>query len=138
LYRLSPQKIYYEHALKITDVILNAQRKDPSDDEAGSFDKPAYSTASATRIEGLSAVHQLARDFGTKKELEPVSNGIYLGIQFLLKNQITKETVKQKNWPVNAVGGFQENSEIPNIRIDCVQHNVSALLGAYRMLKEKY
>ncbi|KQC08907.1 MAG: hypothetical protein APR62_03795 [Smithella sp. SDB] len=138
LYRLSPQKIYYEHALKITEAILNDQRKDPSDDDAGSFDKPAYSTASATRIEGLSASYQLVKDFGTKKELEAIFNGIYLGIQFLLKNQITEETVKQKKWPAKAVGGFQENSDIPNIRIDCVQHNVSALLGAYRMLEEKY
>ena len=137
LYRLSPQKIYYEHALKITDVILNAQRKDPSDDEAGSFDKPAYSTSTATRIEGLSAAYQLIRDFGAKKEKEALFDGIRLGIQFLLKNQITKETIKQKNWPAKAVGGFQENTDIPNIRIDCVQHNVSALLGAYRMLKEK-
>lgn len=138
LYRLSPQKIYYEHSLKITEAILNAQRKDPSDDEAGSFDKPAYSTGSATRIEGLSAVYQLVRDFGTKKELEPIFSGICLGIQFLLKNQITKETVKQKKWPAKAVGGFQESLDTPNIRIDCVQHNVSALLGAHRMLKEKH
>ncbi|KUG22225.1 poly (glycerol-phosphate) alpha-glucosyltransferase [hydrocarbon metagenome] len=138
LYRLSPEKLYYEHALKITDVILNAQRKDPSDDEAGSFDKPAYSTGSATRIEGLSAVYKLVRDFGTKRELEPIFNGICLGTQFLLKNQITRELAKKKNWPSKAVGGFQENTDIPNIRIDCVQHNVSALLGAYRMLKEKH
>ena len=137
LYRLSPQKIYYEHALKITEAILNAQRKDPADDEAGSFDRPAYSTASATRMEGLSAVYQLVKDFGTKKELEPVFHGICLGAKFLLKNQITKETIRQKKWPAKAAGGFQENSDIPNIRIDCVQHNVSALLGAYRMLKEK-
>lgn len=137
LYRLSPQKIYYEHALKITKVILSVQRKDPSDDEAGSFDKPAYSTGSATRIEGLSAAYQLVRDFGTKNELQPIFNGIFLGTQFLLRNQITRETAKQKNWPAKAVGGFQETPYIPNIRIDCVQHNVSALSGAYRMLKEK-
>ena len=138
LYRLSPQKIYYEHALKITQAILSSQRKDPLDDEAGSFNKPAYSTSTATRIEGLSATYQLVRDFGTKKEMEPIFDGIRLGIKFLLKNQVTKEMAKQRKWPARAVGGFQESSDIPNIRIDCVQHNVSSLLGAYRILKERY
>jgi hypothetical protein len=138
LYRLSPQKIYYEHALKITEAILSSQRKDPSEDEAGSFEKPAYATSTATRIEGLCAVYKLVRDFGTKKELEPIFDGICLGIQFQLKNQVTKEMAKQKKWPVKYVGGFQENSDIPNIRIDCVQHNVSSLLGTYLILKERY
>ncbi|MFA5196651.1 MAG: hypothetical protein WC401_12700, partial [Bacteroidales bacterium] len=95
LYRLSPQKIYYEHALKITEVILSSQRKDPSEDEEGSFDKTAYSTSTATRIEGLCAVYKLVRDFGTKKELEPIFDGIYLGIQFQLKNQVTKEMASE-------------------------------------------
>jgi hypothetical protein len=83
-------------------------------------------------------VYKLVRDFSTKKELESIFDGTCLGIRFQLKNLVTKEKDKQKKWPAKAVGGFQENSDIPNIRIDCVQHNVSSLLGAYLILKERY
>ena len=138
LYRLRPQKMYYEHALKISSAILSAQRKDPTQDGAGSFDMPARSTPTATRVEGLCAVYQIVRDFGAKRDLDLLFDGICLGIQFQLKNQVTEEMAKKRKWPVRAVGGFQEGMDIPGIRIDCVQHNVSSLLGAYRILKERY
>jgi hypothetical protein len=137
LYRLRPHKIYYEHALKISSAILSAQRKDPAQDGAGSFDTPARSTPTATRVEGLCAVYRLVRDFGTKRELDLLFDGICLGIQFQLKTQVTNEMASDRKWPLRAVGGFQDSPDIPGIRIDYVQHNVSSLLGAYRILKER-
>jgi hypothetical protein len=43
----------------------------------------------------------------------------------------------KRKWPARAVGGFMESPEMPSIRIDYVQHNVSGLSGAYRIIKEK-
>ena len=137
LYRLRPRKMYYEHALKISSAILSAQRKDPAPEGVGSFETPARSTPTATRVEGLCAVYQLVRDFGTKRELDLLFDSIRLGIQFQLKTQVTNEMARNRKWPVRAVGGFQDSPDIPGIRIDYVQHNVASLLGAYRILKER-
>jgi hypothetical protein len=137
LYRVRRHKIYYDHTLKIASAILNAQHKDSAQDGAGSFYTTARSTPTATRMEGLCAVYQLVRDFGTKKELDSLLDGICLGIKFQLKTQVTKEMAKNRKWPVRAVGGFLESLDMPSIRIDYVQHNVSSLLGAYRILKER-
>jgi hypothetical protein len=89
-------------------------------------------------MEGLCAVYQLVRDFGPKRELDFLFDGISLGITFQLKTQVTKEMARNRKWPVRAVGGFLESPDIPAIRIDYVQHNVSSLLGAFRIMKERY
>ena len=136
LYRLRPDKIYYEHAHKITEAILSFQPKVYSDGEESP--SPARSTSTATRMEGLCAAYRLVRDFGTKKELDLIYNGLLKGIQFQLKTQVTKEMANKRKWPQRSVGGFLESTEIPAIRIDCVQHNVSSLLGAYRIMQARY
>jgi uncharacterized protein YyaL (SSP411 family) len=138
LYRVRPNKIYYEHAVKIADAILSAQNKDSTGITAGSFHASAGSTPTATRMEGLCAVYQLVRDFGTKKELDLLFEGICLGIKFQLKTQVTAEMARKRKWSKRSVGGFQESLDMPGIRIDYVQHNVSSLLGAYRIMKERY
>lgn len=138
LYRVRRHKMYYDHALKIAEAILSSQRKDSARDGAGSFDASARSTPMATRMEGLCAVYQLVRDFGPKRELDLLFNGISLGIKFQLKTQVTKEMAGNRKWPVRAVGGFLESPDMPGIRIDYVQHNVSSLLCAYKIMKERY
>jgi hypothetical protein len=138
LYRLRPRKIYYDHALKIAEAILSSQDKALGSEKSGGFSAAARSTSAATRIEGLCAVRQLVRDYGTPKELEMISNGIFQGVRFPLKCQVTRETAAKEKWPSRAVGGFLENPQSPAIRIDCVQHNVSALLGVLRALQEGY
>ncbi len=138
LYRLRPKKLYYEHALKIAESILSAQHKNSAGDRAGSFDALGRSTPTATRMEGLCAVYQLVRDFGPKRKLDLLFDGICLGTQFQLKTQVTKEMARNRKWPVRAVGGFLESPDMPGIRIDYVQHNVSSLLCAYKIMKERY
>jgi len=137
LYRLRPRKIYYDHALKIAEAVLNAQDKALGGEKAGGFSAAVRSTSVATRVEGLCAVRQLVRDFGTPKELEMISSGIFQGAKFLLGRQVTQETAAKEKWPSRAVGGFLENPQSPAIRIDCVQHNVSALLGVLRALQQE-
>ncbi len=39
--------------------------------------------------------------------------------------------------PALAIGGFFESLDEYNIRIDYVQHNISALLGYYEILKNE-
>ena len=126
LYRLSPKKIYYEHSLKIASAILISQHENS-----------ARPIPSATSMEGLCAVYRLVRDFGTKKDSDLLFDGICSGIKIQLKTQVTEEMAGKRKWPARAVGGFMESPEMPSIRIDYVQHNVSGLSGAYRIIKEK-
>ena len=88
-------------------------------------------------MEGLCAVYRLVRDFGTKKDSDLLFDGICSGIKIQLKTQVTEEMAGKRKWPARAVGGFMESPEMPSIRIDYVQHNVSGLSGAYRIIKEK-
>ncbi len=136
LYRQRPRKAYYEHALKIAEAVLSAQNREAHHEAAGSFDASARSMPAAARVEGLCAAYQLARDFGTAQERERIVGAIFRGAGFLLKNQVTEELARKKKWSRRAVGGFLESPRTPAIRIDGVQHNVSALLGAYRVLRE--
>jgi len=59
---------------------------------------------------------------------------IQLGIAFQLQTQFMPESVMYLDHPANALGGFHNNLTDYTVRIDYVQHNISALLGYYRIL----
>jgi len=136
LYLQRPKIIYYDHALKIAEAIVSFQPKVYSDGEDNLV--PARSTSTATRMEGLCAAYRLVRDFGTKKEQDSILKGIHKGILFQLSSQVTQEVAEKRKWSQRSVGGFVEDWSVPAIRIDCVQHNVSSLVGTHNIMKSTH
>ena len=138
LHRLRPRPVYLRRALRLARVILAAQNRRPErPDWMGSFYSPPRVTPTATRAEGLGAAWLLARDFGHEKEAAAILTGIRLAIAMQLGMQFRPESVLYHDDPARAIGGFRRSFESPEIRIDYVQHNISALLAYRRILQRE-
>lgn len=138
LYRQRPDPLYLRHASRITGSILGLQRRrgPPFPDWLGSYYTPPRSTPTATRSEGLGAAYLLARDFGSAREAEDLLQGLRQGVGFELQTQFLPETALYVRDPARVLGGFRRSLTDFEIRIDYVQHNVSALLLLRRILLE--
>ena len=138
LYRYRPDQLHMDHTLKITHSILQAQNFEPTQpDWKGSFYSPPRSTPTATRTEGLCSAYFLTQDFGDSKEAEPIIKAIRHAVAFQLQTQFMPESVMYLNLPQSALWGFHRSLTNYEIRIDYVQHNISSLLGYYRILNNQ-
>ena len=134
LYQLTGDARYATHAARIAEAIVAAQRTDsPHPDWIGSFYNPPRSTPTATRAEGLAAATRLARRTG--KDATPFLEVLQRMAAFQLRCQITSENDLYLARPDLARGGFRRSLTDWEIRIDYVQHNVSALLGLRSLLE---
>jgi hypothetical protein len=127
---------YEKHAFKIGESIYRMMRKDGPDPEwVGSFYKPPRSTPSATRNEGVIALFRLADQLNqpTTKWYETART--IAG--FDLRMQFTDMTGMFFKHPDKAKGAYPRSFVNPEIRIDYVQHNLSALLGLWKIQIEK-
>ena len=135
LYRRRPRELYMTHALRIARAITLAQnRTPPYPDYLGSFYNPPRSTPTATRMEGLLAAYSLARDFGRVKDADRFRRAIRLGIGFQLRTRFGPAKAMYMENPERPMGGFHRSLTNFEIRIDYVQHNLSALLAFHRLL----
>jgi hypothetical protein len=138
LYRQRPNPLYLNQALRIARAIMESQNRNPIyTDWRGSFYVPPRSTSTATRIEGLYSAYLLAQDFCYPEETKTILEGIWLGIRFQLQTQFRPESVLYLNDPQRCLGGFHRSLTNFDIRIDYLQHNISSLLGLYRILTSK-
>jgi len=137
LHRARPRKEFLEHAMLIARAIIKRQITEPKyPDWLGGFRPPPTSNPAATRTEGLCAVYFLARDHD-RPELPALRETIQRAIAFQLQVQNRPETVIHFKDPQRCLGGFAESFTDSTIRIDTVQHNISALLAAAKILQEK-
>ncbi|MCG6534043.1 MAG: AGE family epimerase/isomerase [Syntrophales bacterium LBB04] len=135
LYRFDQNKIYIDHVFKICDAIFANQQLNPKNPEwLGGYYNPPRSTPTATRSEGLIAAYNLAKDYGHKDEAEKILKALELGLGFQLKTQIDETRAAEFKNPKKALGGFTEDLDGTEIRIDYVQHNLSSLIGFYKIL----
>lgn len=135
LYRYQPKYLYLTHALRITRAITLSQNQDTANgDYVGSYYLPPRSTPTATRTEGLLAAYRMARDADRLLDAEQMRETIDRGIGFQLRTQIGPEKAMYFEDPQQALGGFHKSFEDYEIRIDYVQHNLSAILGYYQLL----
>ena len=138
LHRFRPDPMYLEHALRIVEAIQAGQNRNPAfPDWAGSFYDPPRSTPAATRAEGLAAAYQLARDFVSPARAEAILETLESTVAFQLHTQFQPESVMYFDAPQRALGAFHRALNHHEIRIDYVQHNISALLGLRRILLER-
>ena len=137
LYRYRQNPVYLNHALRMARAIAQSQNRQPDcADWRGSFYKPPRSTPTATRMEGLCAAYQLAKDFGNPEDVKLIKEAISLGISFQLQTQFRPESVLYLKNPERCLGGFHRSLTNLEIRIDYIQHNISSLLGWYRITEE--
>ena len=139
LYRYRDDPTYIEHSMDIATSIMNMQRDGvkhiPEYPEwLGSYYTPPTSTSTAIRSEALVAAYYLSKDYGDSSNLSRLLNAIQLGIYFQLKTQFNSNDVKDLQISQIAIGGFHESLDSYIIRIDYVQHNISSILGLYKIL----
>ncbi|MEM7355297.1 MAG: hypothetical protein AAF657_31085 [Acidobacteriota bacterium] len=131
--QLTGEPHYTQHAAKIAQAIVDAQRTggEPAD-WVGSFYTPPRSTPTATRAEGLVAMHHLARRHDL--DTTPFLTALERMATFQRRCQLTPENVLYLPRPDRALGGFRRSLTNWEVRIDYVQHNLSALLGLREIL----
>lgn len=136
LYPLCANTLYITHTQKICKAILGAQyRKHEPTDYLGSFYTPPRSTPVATRAEGLCAAYSLLKQGDDETFVQAVLEGLLLCIRFQLQTQFRPERTLYLNNPQTTLGGFSRSFTDYSIRIDYVQHNLSSIIGLYKILK---
>lgn len=138
LYRVRPDDRYLEHASRIARAITAAQTRDPIvPDYLGTYHDPPRTTPVATRTEGLVAAYRLLRDHGRAEQAEEILETICLNVLFQLRNQFRPSSTIHLPRPRAALGGFRRSLTDFEIRIDYVQHCISALLAVHDVLREE-
>jgi hypothetical protein len=133
LHRATGKRTYADASLRIADAIVRAQRTEPeAGDLLGSFAPSARSTPASVRGEALVAACAVARRLKTSDA--PYFAALERLWGFLRRCQITGEAAASLPRPAAASGGFRSSLEDWKVRIDFVQHAVSALLGYSALL----
>jgi hypothetical protein len=136
LYRVVRDDAYVEHAYKIARAILNKQHRagnSPAPDWVGTFYE-GQTTPGATRLEAYDADIALSRFAGRPDAwlLGPAQEvaASMLGQQFDPDNGYWLRN------PAKAAGGVRESLFVQDVRIDYVQHSMSAWLHLARELRD--
>lgn len=133
--RLAPDPLFVDHTAKLVRAIEAAQhRSDVPAEWVGGFYDPPRGTPTATRVEGLTAAYALFTRRGDTDMALRAQNAIELGTAFVLRMHLTPERAAAYPVARRALGGFTGSFEEAQVRIDYVQHSISALLGAERVL----
>lgn len=127
---------YAAHGARIAEAIVGAQRTSARHpDWIGSFYDPPRTTPTATRAEALVAMEALARRTG--RDRRPVLEALLRMGAYLQRCQITPLSSLYLPRPDRATGGFRRSLFDWEVRIDYVQHSVSALLGLRQILLDE-
>lgn len=135
-----PEKLLKEHAIQICNSFLKDQVVDPSKERLyGSFSIDERVTPNSTRLEGLIAAHS----FLLEDEIfrEKIFSAINKGILFVSEAQIKEGDFEGAIPRVkgNAKGEKRlknlKNPRSTEVRIDYVQHALSAFIGYYKIIK---
>jgi hypothetical protein len=138
LHSIEPQKIYVDHTARIITAIANSQHGiADAPDWLGGWYAPPRSTPASCRNEGLLAAYNLLRHTGKKKEATEAAAVIQGGIGFILQMQLRPEQTLYLPKPDKALGGVRKSYDDHSIRIDYVQHFLSAVLQLEQLLAEK-
>jgi len=136
LYRVARDEAYVEHAYKIARAILSKQHRagnSPAPDWIGTFYE-GQTTPGATRLEAYAADIALSRVAGRSEAwlLDPAREvaASMLGQQFGPDNEYWLPN------PGKAYGGVRESLFVQDVRIDYVQHAMSAWLHLAREIRD--
>jgi len=137
LYRQRKDPVFLEHVLRVSAGIIRAQnRNSVFPDWNGGFSNDPRSTPASTRMEGLGAAFRMASGAGMSNEADKILESLMLGTSFVLNNQIGPSWAMYMKDPKASLGGIRENLTRFDIRIDYVQHALSAFLSTAKILAE--
>jgi len=136
LYRHKKDSLFSNHAFRIAGAIMGAQNRNLAAAEwNGGFGFHPRSTPAATRMEGLGAGYRIALAAGNRKQQEALIESLQLGNAFLIRTVIGPSWAMYMKNPARAVGGVRKSLENFEIRIDYVQHSLSAFLSMLSILE---
>lgn len=131
-----PDPLLLEHGAKIVQAIVSGQNRRPSyADWHGSFYVPPRSTPTATRSEGLGAAHPMLTRGGRTAEATAALEAMGYAVEFQLRTRFDDISSLYLPTRERIRGGFRRSLDNYEIRIDYVQHNISALLALRRLLQ---
>ncbi len=137
--RNNPQPEFVEQATRIVEAIIQSQNLKRSHlDEIGSWYSLPRSTPAATRVEGLMAAYRMFKRLDNKEMMKKIYESSHQSIRFQLATQLRKESVMYLQDPIRSIGGFREGLSEYEIRIDYVQHNISALLAFEKAIEDMH
>jgi hypothetical protein len=137
LYRRTKDDAYLAFADKIAQAIRRKQHHGamPAPDWAGLFYE-GQSTLAATRVEAFDSDIALLR-FGGKADAErPVTDAARDAARAMLGQQYDEDNAYWLKNPAKAAGGVRESLYVSDVRIDYVQHAMSAWLHLARILRD--
>ncbi len=140
LYTDRPDKEYLAHAKRIVESIAASQHPSVRSGEtvdhpewAGGFYEPPRSTPTATRSEGLGAAYTIFTRAGEEAYATVVKDVMRKAIDFELRTQFTATQLALLGADMTAQGAFHSGLDTYDVRIDYIQHNISALLAFDRI-----
>jgi hypothetical protein len=136
------RELLINHAIQISDAMLQHQIEDPERPEyAGGFSEDGRTVPTATHLEGLqAALNVLPLDHENRKH---INTAVARGLSFLLRAQISEGEF---------IGGFpraagkidrgiadtdESNRRASEVRIDYVQHALSAMIQYVNLLNAR-
>lgn len=144
LYRERQNDIYLNHSFFIAEAMMKTQiseqgatRKELIGGYTPKSGNEPSSTPVACRSEGLSATHNLAKDFGHEEMAKKTQFAIQQGIKFQLQMQLRSETVMHYKRKKLCLGAVQGGLKSLNLRNDFTQHNLSSFIAFYKILDQK-
>lgn len=140
LYQLSPDPGYATVAYMQADSML-ANQYQPGIPEwwriGGSRRGNSVNyTSTATKCEAMLAVWNLAAYREDAEAVERYATGALRTAQFQMRVQYTAETASDFPAPERVIGGWAQDEGNTRIRLDFVQHNISALIGVWHLARE--
>jgi len=137
LYLVDRDPLWRDHLFRLARAIMLKQRKQHRfPDYVGSFYTPPQSAVAATRGEGLVAAYRIA--VAEDPELaDEIRQSLLLIADFLRYRHYSWELAAHTRRPQFAIGAFSESALSSNVRMDYIQHCISALMGIARILEGK-
>jgi hypothetical protein len=137
LYRVAPNPAYPEHSFKIARAILKAMKTKetaPAPDYIGTFYDFAETTPASTRLEAFAADMELSRYMD--KPLDWLEGPAKEMARYMRSQQLDGQSAFFVKDVKKVKGGVRESLANSDIRIDYVQHAMSAWLHLARIERD--
>ncbi len=137
LYRETKKDAYAEHAFKIARAILKGEKRGdtaPAPDYLGAFYGQGETTPTSTRLEALAASLELSRFMG--RDTAWIEGPAMELACFMRAEQLGDDNDYFLAHPEKMRGGVRESLLNSDVRIDYVQHAMSAWLRFARFLRD--
>lgn len=139
-YRHTGDDEYNHYGIDIANLMMKDQKLDVApklDYYGGYIGTPPQSTPTGARGEGMVGVYRMLELAGEKTVSKKVLRTITNSANFIMTMQISPDGAYYLPAQSRAIGAIRENPDNHLVRIDFVQHNVSALIGLMYILQGK-